>query len=189
MRHADLSPVASAGPGTIRRVALFGWCTLLAGVLLPSATAAALWRQSGSQWLAQALPTTPDVASAVSEIAWPVWAVVATLAMAPVLVMGMALLWAGLGLLRVATAQALSQALVIRLRLFASCTLAAAVLGMLCPTLIGLVLSAALDGPMRLAIALDSRDLVLLLFAAVTWQLADVIKTATAIADEHAQIV
>ncbi|WP_326541874.1 hypothetical protein [Pseudorhodoferax sp.] len=190
MRTAALS-IPSLAPRARRRVAVFGWCTLLAGVLLPLVAAGALWRQSDAQWLARALPLAPELASAstLPALPWPVWAGLALLAMAPVLVMGAALLWAGLGLLRIAAAQALSQTLVTQLRRFAACTLAAALLGMLCPTLIGLLLSGALGGPWRLSLALDSRDLVLLLFAAVTWQLAAVLAEATAIADEHAQIV
>lgn len=189
--HTAMLSKASARPRARRRVAFFGGCALLAGLLLPLATAGALWRQPGAQWLARALPGMPDqaLAAGVSALPWPVWAVVGLLAMAPVLVMGAALLWAGLGLLRIAAAQALSQALVRRLQRFAACTLAAALLGMLCPTLIGLVVSGVLGGPWRLSLALDSRDLVLLLFAAVTWQLAAVLDEATAIADEHAQFV
>ncbi|CAM3979519.1 hypothetical protein [Paracidovorax anthurii] len=190
MRTVTL-PSAAARPRAMRRIALLGWGTLLAGLLLPLATAGVLWRQPAAQWLARALPTAPDFAPAmaVPVLPWQVWAGVAVLAMAPVLVMGAALFWAGLGLLRIAAAQALSHALVLRLRRFAACTLAAAVLGTLCPALIGLVLSGALGGPLRLSLALDSRDLVLLLFAGVTWQLAAVLDEATAIADEHAQIV
>jgi hypothetical protein len=179
----------AARPRATRRIALLGGCTLLAGLLLPLTTAVALWRLPAAQWVARALPTAPDLAPAALALPWPVWAVVAVLAIAPVLVMGAALLWAGFGLLRIAAAQALSQTLVLRLRRFAACTLAAAVLGTLCPTLMVLVLSAALGGPLRLSLGLDSREIVLLLFAAVTWQLAAVLDEATAIADEHAQIV
>lgn len=184
-------PLASAAarPRATWRIALLGWCALLAGLLLPLSTAVALWRMPAAQWLARVLPAAPDLASAAPALPWPVWAGVAVLAMAPVLVMGAALHWAGLGLLRMASAQALSQTLVFRLRRFAAFTLAAAVLGTLCPTLISLVLSGALGGPLRLSLGLDSREIVLLLFAAVTWQLAALLGEATTIADEYAQIV
>lgn len=187
--HTVTPPLAITGPRTPRRIALLGGCTLLAGLLLPLSTAIALWHQSSAEWLARALSMAPDLANTAPTLPWPVWAAVAVLAMAPVLLMGAAWIWAGLGLLRIAAAQALSLTLVRCLRRFAACTLAAAVLGTLCPTLIGLLLSGALGGPLRLSLGLDSRELVLLLFAAVTWQLAAVLDEATAIAAEHAQIV
>lgn len=188
MRTATPPPTLPR-PRATRRIALLGGCTLLVGLLLPLSTAIALWHHSSAEWLARALSMAPDLADTAPVLPWPVWAAAMVLAMAPVLVMGAAWVWAGLGLLRIAAAQALSHTLVLHLRRFAACTLAAAVLGTLCPTLIGLLLSGALGGPLRLSLGLDSRELVLLLFAAVTWQLAAVLDEATAIADEHAQIV
>ncbi|RDI19609.1 hypothetical protein DFR41_112116 [Pseudacidovorax intermedius] len=176
-------------PRSTRRAVLLGGCALLASVLLPLATAVALWRTPAAQWLAQVQPTAHHLTGAAATLHWSVWAVVAFLAMAPVLVMGAALYWAGLGLMRLADAKALSRTLVLQLRRFAACTLAAAVLGTLCPTLIRGVLSGALGGPLQLSLGVDSREIVLLLFAAVTWQLAALLDEATTIADEYAQIV
>ncbi|MFP5472977.1 MAG: hypothetical protein ACLGJD_05005 [Gammaproteobacteria bacterium] len=181
-------PVA-ASLRAARHAPLVGWAVLLAGLLLPLLTACALWQLPAAQWLTRAMPTAPDLASAAPALPWPVWAGVALLAMAPALMMGAALLWAGLGLLRMAADPPLSRTLVVRLRCFAACTLVAAVLGLLCPTVIGLVVSGALGGPLRLALGLDSREVILLLFAAVTWQLAALLDEATRIADDHAQII
>ena len=187
--HSVQIPPAATRPRATRRITLLGWCALLAGVMLPLTTAGALWRMPAAQWIARALSAAPDLASAAPALPWPVWAGVAVLAMAPVLVMGVALYWAGLGLLRIAATPAPSQTLVFRLRRFAACTLATAMLGTLCPTLIGVVLSSALGGPLRLSLGLDSREIVLLLFAVVTWQLAALLDEATTIAEDHAQIV
>jgi len=76
------------------------------------------------------------------------------------------------------------------LRGFSVGMLAAAVAGIVVPSLASVVLSWELGpGRRQLAVAVSSNDLLLLLFAAVVWQIAVAMRRAAALAQENAAFV
>lgn len=109
--------------------------------------------------------------------------VTACLALTPVLCMARALWSARACLQSFRHGELLTRRVVGRLRGFAAWGAAAGVLGVVAPTLAGVLLS---EGPRQLALRLDSHQL---LFCALTWQISAVLEQAVAIAEDHAQIV
>ncbi len=67
---------------------------------------------------------------------------------------------------------------------------AAGVVGVLLPTALGLLLSVGMaPGRRALVLSAGSQELMLLLFAAIVWQIAHVMRQAAALAEENAQFV
>jgi hypothetical protein len=66
----------------------------------------------------------------------------------------------------------------------------AGVVGVLLPTALGLLLSVGIaPGRRALVLSVGSQELMLLLFAAIVWQIAHVMRQAAALAEENAQFV
>lgn len=157
-------------------------CAALAG-LLPALTLYGLVSAGTPAWhaplLAAALPIAP-------------WQTLLAGLLALLPVCGMAYgLWRARGCFQAfARAEVLGLDAVRHLRGLALGMVVAALAGLLAPTLIGLLLS--LDAPAgqrRLSLSLGSTQCLLLLFAGLVWQIAQVMTQAAALADEHAQIV
>lgn len=111
------------------------------------------------------------------------------LAMVPVSLMAAALIAASRCLAAFARRQYFSAAAVGHMRRFSAFVFWAAISGVVVPTLVVLIATTAGPGPRRLTISFGSDDLFLLLFAAISWQIARVLGRAVALAEDHAQIV
>jgi Protein of unknown function (DUF2975) len=75
------------------------------------------------------------------------------------------------------------------LRGFARAMFGAAVACLIVPPLVGLIITVGGPGQASLVVSLGSQHLVLLVFAAVVWQMASIMAKAVALAEENAQFV
>jgi hypothetical protein len=108
----------------------------------------------------------------------------------PVLVLSYALLAARQCFRAFAEGQLFTDAPAVALKAFGRRILLASALGLVLPTLLGLVLTLnAAPGEGMLAISLSSDQLLGFLLGAIIWLLGDVQGRAARLADEHAQIV
>lgn len=161
-------------------------CVLLA-LVLPAVTAAYLINGWPNALTAAAAATGVSLQLA-AQAPWRLMAA-GVLALLPVLAMALALLRASRCLRAFAGGQHFSLAAVRDLRGFAALVLLAGIACTLVPTLVLLLLTWGQPGQASLALNFGSQHLLLLLFAAVTWQIARVLAKAVALAEEHAQIV
>lgn len=158
-------------------------CVALA-VLLPVATAIALWLLPVQAWPARF--GIPGVAGpAASLAAWQLD--VAWLAgMLPVSCAACGLWHARRCFQGFARGDYFNETVVGSLRGLSVGMLAAAVAGLVAPSIVSLALSWNLGpGQRSLAIGFGSNDLLLLLFSAVVWQIATVMRRAVALAREN----
>jgi hypothetical protein len=184
------TPTASATPG-LHSATLLAWVCSALAVLLPLASAWLVlwpWPQALLRAVAQAGGGAGINAAALGN-AGPQLAAAAALAMVPVLLMALALQRASRCLHAFARGEHFTLGAVTALRAFAALVFAAGVACTLVPPLAMLLLSLAGPGPHTLALSFGSQHLFLLLFSAVTWQIAAVLARAVALAEEHAQIV
>jgi hypothetical protein len=185
----------SAEPGIRPRgmtptLALAWMCSVLA-LVLPLVTAWLVlnpWPGALLQALAQAAGGWRMDAAALSSQGVRLGAV-AALSMVPVLLMALALVRASRCLRAFARGEHFTLGAVKELRAFAALVFAAGVASTLVPTVAVLLLSMSGPGPHSLILLFGSQHLFLLLFSAVTWQIASVLARAVALAEEHAQIV
>lgn len=161
-------------------------CVLMA-VLLPVATAAHLLRGWPNGLMAAAASAGVSLPSAPNGS----WRLIAAtvLALLPVGLASAALLHAGRCLAAFARGEHFSLAALRDLRGFAAMMLVAGIASAAVPTLIVLLLTTGGPGQSTLAISVGSQQLMLLLFAGVTWCIANVLAKALALAEEHALIV
>lgn len=166
-------------------------CALLcmfAAIALPASVAWWLWQHPIAQWLPLAVPTPPQgmEGAAVSSATW---AVVVVLALLPAAAMGATFAMASRCLWRVAAGQGLHRWTARSVRQVSAAMAVSALMALSIPPLIGAVLTAAAGVGVRWSLSLNAHQVILLLFAAVIWQLAAVLDDAAAVAVEHAQIV
>ncbi|TAG02514.1 MAG: DUF2975 domain-containing protein [Burkholderiales bacterium] len=181
----------SPGTGKSQRAtrALAACCLLLA-ILLPLASVYGLanrWPNALLAVLGNAnLPhREATLAAAGSASLW----VAAIVGMLPVALMSYALVIAYRIFSGFTAGDYFNRGVVDSLRRFAAAMFVAALACVLVPPLVGLIVTAGGSGPMSLSLSFGSQHLVLLLFAAVVWQMARVMAEAVAIAEENAQIV
>lgn len=172
-----------------RQHRLFSWASWALALLLPLGVAVqgldhampALLADSGTH-IAQGA----GLLSTRDGLYWLVWAV----AMLPVACLSFALYQAGLCFARFARAEHLTTRVVAHLRRFTAGLLAASALGLVLPTALSLLLSAAAaQGQRSLVISVGSQEVIFLLLAALLWQIASVIARAVAIDEENRQFV
>lgn len=158
-------------------------CLVLA-VAIPAAAAAGLWLADPATLMHRAglssdLPVAPVQ-----------WALAGGLGLLSPLVLATALLQARRCFRHFAGGSPFTQDAVRAFRRFAAWIAAACAVGLITPTLLSLVLSlGAAPGARSLVIRLDSHVLLGLLVAGLVWAFAAVLARATALADDHAQIV
>jgi hypothetical protein len=186
-----VAPRAAAATHRLHSATALAWlCSALAAVL-PLASAWLVlhpWPQALVHALVQAAPGARIDAAALAN-AGPALGAAAALAMLPVLLMALALVRASHCLRAFARGEHFTLGAVKALRAFAAWVFAAGVACMLVPPLALLLLSVQGPGPHAFVLSFGSQHLFLLLFSAVTWQIAAVLARAVALADEHAQIV
>lgn len=119
---------------------------------------------------------------------WLQAVLVATL-MAPALLMGACLYQAAGCLASLAGPTTLTPETVDRLRRFSAYMLASALAGIVAPTVVGIVVSLVGTGRGTLSVGASTQQAILIIFAAVTWQISRAMQAAIAVADEYAQIV
>lgn len=179
---ASSRPIASPWSGV-----LAGLCFLLA-MALPMACAAFLlhgWPDVLLHALAQLGGHGPGRLGAINgNSTW--LPAIAALGMGPVLLTSAALWRAGRCLRAFARSHHFTLFAVKELRGFAALMCCAALVSILSPTVIALLPG---PGPRSLVLSLGSQQFLLLLFSALTWQIAAVLAHAVTLADEHAQIV
>ncbi len=166
-------------------------CALLcaiAAVALPASVAWWLWQHPTAQWLPLAVPAPPPGMDG-EAVSFAIWATVGVLAMLPATAMGATFAAASHCLWRVATGHGLHGWTARSLRRVSAAMAISALLALLVPPLIGGLVTAAAGAGTRLSLSLNAHQVILLLFAAVIWQLAAVLDDAAAVAVEHAQIV
>lgn len=182
---------AAAATPRLHSAAVLAWLCSALAVVLPLASAWLVllpWPQALLQALAQAAPSARIDVAALANPGLALGAA-AALAMLPVLLMAWALLRASRCLRAFARGEHFTLGAVRELRAFAALVFAAGVACTLVPALALLLLSMQGPGPHALVLSFGSQHLFLLLFSAVTWQIAAVLSRAVALADEHAQIV
>lgn len=116
-------------------------------------------------------------------------AAVVFLLLVPALAMGLCLVEAARCLRTLRSPRTLSHDTVRRLKRFSALMLAAVVAGLVVQPLAGVIVSLAGTGKGVLSLGMSSHQAILLVFAAVTWQIARSMEAAVAVADEYAQIV
>jgi hypothetical protein len=168
---------------------LFAWVSWLLALLLPLVVAVqGFGHAPATQLLMQGLEAAQaagDLSSA-EGVRWGLW----TLAMLPVVCLSFALWHAGLCFDRFARSEFLSTRVVVHLRNFTTGLLAAGLLGLLLPTALSLLLSSVSpSGQRSLVVSVGSQQVLMLLFAALLWQIATVIAKAVAIEEENRQFV
>jgi hypothetical protein len=169
-------------------LAIAGLCTALA-VLLPLVVAWMVllpWPGALLQALAQTGSSSQVNVAAQSSNGFKL-AAVAALTLVPVLLMAAALLRAAKCLRAFARGEHFSLKAVLHLRAFAALVFVSGLASTLAPTFAILLLT--VSGSRSLVLSLGSQHLLLLLFSAVTWQIASVLARAVALAEDHAQIV
>jgi Protein of unknown function (DUF2975) len=192
MSRISITPIQ---PGALPRktppaLALAWLCSVLA-LVLPLASAWLVlhpWPGALVQALAQATGGWRMDAAALSTQGVRL-AAAGALSMVPVLLMSAALVRASRCLRAFARGEHFTLGAVKELRAFAALVFAAGVACTLVPTVAVLLLSMSGQGPHSLVLSFGSQHLFLLLFSAVTWQIASVLARAVALAEEHAQIV
>jgi hypothetical protein len=188
-----MNPVLTTPSSTShsRAAAALAWlCWALAG-LLPAVSLWWLlqnWPQALLSALAQASGGSQIDAALLAGQGLRLGATVA-LSLVPVLLMAVALVRASRCLRAFARGDHFTLGAVTELRAFAALVFAAGVACTIVPPLALLLLSLAGPGPHSLVLSFGSQHLFLLLFSAVTWQIAAVLARAVLLADEHAQIV
>jgi Protein of unknown function (DUF2975) len=196
-RSTAMNPVSSsparAGklPRNMPPVRVLAWLCSALALALPLVTAWLVlhpWPGALVQALAQASGGWRMDAAALSANGLGL-AAVAALSMVPVLLMAAALVRASRCLHAFARGEHFTLGAVKELRAFAALVFAAGVACTLVPTVAVLLLSMSGPGPRSLVLSFGSQHLFLLLFSALTWQIAAVLARAVALAEEHAQIV
>jgi hypothetical protein len=185
----DSKPAPEPGPGGCDRSArrLSRLCRAIAIALAPVVVAVLLldWPQAMLAALA-----ADGIGLDVSIVS--TWRLITTFALAVVPVSLMAIaLWRASQCLQVfGRCEYFSAEAVRHLRGFSAFVLLAAIAGIIVPTL-AIVLLTIGRGPGKgqLTVSLGTDDLFLILFAAVSWQIARVLGRAVALAEDHAQIV
>jgi hypothetical protein len=187
----NLVSTSASPPRGLPPAAALAWLCLALAFVLPLASAWQVlqpWPHALLQALAQATGGWRMSADAQSGQGMRLVAV-AALSMVPVMLMAVALLRASRCLRAFARGEHFTLGAVKELHAFAALVFAAGVACTLVPTLAVLLLSMSGPGPRRLVVTFGSQHLFLLLFSAVTWQIASVLARAVALAEEHAQIV
>ncbi len=160
------------------------WACLASALALPLLAAVALWRLPHAEWLLRLGIDTPVEVSTGQTLA------ASALAMLPVLALSFGLFKARDCLTGLARGNIFALTTVTHLRAFAGAAAIAALLGMLVPAISSVLLTwQAGPGQRTLTLNMASSDLLLVVFAGITWQIASVWARATALAEEHAQIV
>jgi hypothetical protein len=187
-----MPPSTSLSPPAGRRLnALLAWMCLALALLLPALTLYTLATTPAEAWLAD-LGLEP-----LATAHPPAWHIatwqsgLALLAgMLPVCGVAYGLLHARLCFRGFVAGRCWDLGTVRHLRALASGMLFSALAGLLCPTLTSLLLTlGAPAGQHTLRVHIGSSELLLLLFAGIVWQIAQVLAQAVALADEHALIV
>ncbi len=160
------------------------WACLASALTLPLLAAVALWRLPHAEWLLRLGINTPVKVSTEQALTTFV------LAMLPVLVLSFGLLKARNCLTGLARGEIFALTTVTHMRTFAGAAAVAAILGILVPSISSVLLTWQTEpGQRALTLNIASSDLLLALFAGITWQIASVWTQATELAEEHAQIV
>jgi hypothetical protein len=162
--------------------ALAAACLLLA-LILPIATIYG-FSQSWPQVFATMLSETQLASISDARLV-----AAAILALLPMALMSYALVIASRTFVGFSHGEYFTLVSVQRLRGFARAVFAAAAVGIVVPSVIGLILTVGTSAPAALSLALSSHQVILLLFAGVVWQMASVLAKAVVIADENAAFV
>jgi Protein of unknown function (DUF2975) len=113
----------------------------------------------------------------------------AVMGMVPVALMSYAMMIAYRCFSGFARGEYFTRAVVQRLRSFARVMFGAALACIIVPPVIGLIVTLGGPGKASLVVSLSSQHLVLLVFAGVVWQMANVMAKAVELAEENAQFV
>lgn len=160
------------------------WICYALAALLPLGVLAA-WVMASDQTLllnAQSPSTVKLLA------AWQRWAG-AALSLLPAACLSWALVQAGHCFGQFAKGNYFTLAAVSRLRQVAAAFFVSGLASILVPPLLSLLLAEATGGKRGLALSFGSQDALLLLFAAIVWQIARVLRRANALAAENAQFI
>lgn len=184
----------AALPSPFHRASGPGWrplsrwlCLLLAAAIPLSALVVLL--NDWPRGVVAGLAPLGGGAHAFSSLAGWLQTVLVALLMAPALLMG-ACLYQAAGCLACLTGPAtLTPESVNRVRRFSAFMLASALAGIVIPTLVGVIVSLVGTGHGTLTVGASTQQAVLIVFAAVTWQITRAMQAAISVADEYAQIV
>jgi hypothetical protein len=128
-------------------------------------------------------------AATFGSLAFALQALVVLLLWVPALAMGLCLREAARCLRSLRGPGSVSQETVRRLRRFSALMLASVVAGIALQPLAGVIVSLAGAGKGTLSLGMSSHQAILLVFAAVTWQITRAMESAVEVAAEYAQIV
>jgi len=179
------TPLSVEPTGKARRLGrILAIASLLLALLLPVAMVLAWLLNEPGRFLAAAggkAPVTPEP--------WQTFLAVA-LSLAPVLMISAALLKAHRYFASFARGAYFAGSAVRALHAIGQWLIAAGVVGLILPTLLGLILTAtAPAGGRMLIVNISSTALLTILFGGLVWAVAKVMKEASSIAADHAEIV
>jgi hypothetical protein len=164
------------------------WLCVLLAAAVPLLALVALVNDWPSG-MARALQPIGPTAQAFGSLGLAVQAGVVALLLVPAVVMGLCLGEAARCLRSLRGPGTLSHETVRRLRRFSALMLASVAAGLVVQPLAGVIVSLAGTGKGTLSVGMSSHQAILLVFAAVTWQITRAMEAAVAVADEYAQIV